>query len=35
MTTEGMRINDLDLQISPNGIIVTRSTVPTELRRQV
>jgi hypothetical protein len=30
-----MRVNDLDLQLSPNAIVVTRSTVPTELRRQV
>lgn len=30
-----MRTNDLDIQMSPNGIIPSRSTVPTVLRRQV
>lgn len=29
-----MRTNDLDVQISPNGAIPSRSTVPTTLRRQ-
>ncbi len=29
-----MRMNDLDLQISPGGIIPSRSTVPIWLRRQ-
>lgn len=31
---QSQRTNDLDLQISPNGIIPSRSTVPIWLRRQ-